>query len=103
MRIFNLESGSIGILSEHAKTAKWNNNKQHFKEIKQNAFKYISIDELNNDKSHLIQNIFPKPDSDMINSMNSSYFSEQAQKYDFSDFNLPSRNCLLYTSDAADE
>ena len=66
MRIFNLESGSIGILSEHAKTAKWNNNKQHFKEIKQNAFQYISIDELHNDKSHLIQNIFPKPDSDMI-------------------------------------
>ena len=99
MRIFNLESGSIGILSEHAKTAKWNNNKQHFKEIKQNAFKYISINELNNDKSHLIQNIFPKPDSDMINSMNSSYFSEQAQKYDFSDFNLPSRKAYIYTVD----
>ena len=91
MRIFNLENESIGILSEHAKTAKWNNSANQFKEIKQKAFKYQSIDELNKDKSHLIQNIFPKPDSDRINDMNSRYFSEQAQKYDFSDFNQPSR------------
>ena len=83
MRIFNLETGSIGILSEHAKTAKWNNSKNQFKEIKQNAFKYQSIEELNNDKSHLIQNIFPKPDSDIINSMNSRYFSEQCGNCSF--------------------
>jgi len=95
MRIFNLENESIGILSKHAKTAKWNNNANQFKEIKQKAFKYQSIDELNKDKSHLIQNIFPKPDSDRINDMNSRYFSEQAQKYDFSDFNQPSRKAYI--------
>ncbi len=95
MRIFNLENESIGILSEHAKTAKWNNSANQFKEIKQKAFKYQSIDELNKDKSHLIQNIFPKPDSDRINDMNSRYFSEQAQKYDFSDFNQPSRKAYI--------
>ncbi len=95
MRIFNLENESIGILSEHAKTAKWNNSASQFKEIKQKAFKYQSIDELNKDKSHLIQNIFPKPDSDRINAMNSRYFSEQAQKYDFSDFNQPSRKAYI--------
>ena len=95
MRIFNLENESIGILSEHAKTAKWNNSANQFKEIKQKAFKYQSIDELNKDKSHLIQNIFPKPDSDRINAMNSRYFSEQAQKYDFSDFNQPSRKAYI--------
>ena len=95
MRIFNLENESIGILSEHAKTAKWNNSPNQFKEIKQKAFKYQSIDELNKDKSHLIQNIFPKPDSDRINDMNSRYFSEQAQKYDFSDFNQPSRKAYI--------
>ena len=95
MRIFNLENESIGILSEHAKTAKWNNSVNQFKEIKQKAFKYQSIDELNKDKSHLIQNIFPKPDSDRINAMNSRYFSEQAQKYDFSDFNQPSRKAYI--------
>lgn len=99
MRIFNLENESIGILSEHAKTAKWNNSANQFKEIKQKAFKYQSIDELNKDKSHLIQNIFPKPDSDRINAMNSRYFSEQAQKYDFSDFNLPSRKAYIYSVD----
>ena len=99
MRIFNLETGSIGILSKHAKTAKWKNSNNQFKEIKQNAFKYQSIEELNNDKSHLIQNIFPKPDSNSINSMNSRYFSEQAQKYDFSDFNLPSRKAYIYSVD----
>ena len=99
MRIFNLKTRSIGILSEHAKTAKWNNSNNQFKEIKQNAFIYQSIEELNNDKSHLIQNIFPKPDSDSINSMNSRYFSEQAQKYDFSDFNLPSRKAYIYSVD----
>lgn len=95
MRIFNLENESIGILSKHAKTAKWNNSANQFKEIKQKAFKYQSIDELNKDKSHLIQNIFPKPDSDRINDMNSRYFSEQAQKYDFSDFNQPSRKAYI--------
>lgn len=95
MRIFNLENESIGILSEHAKTAKWNNSANQFKEIKQKAFKYQSIDELNKDKSHLIQNIFPKPDSDRINDMNSRYFSEQAEKYDFSDFNQPSRKAYI--------
>ena len=95
MRIFNLENESIGILSEHAKTAKWNNSANQFKEIKQKAFKYQSIGELNKDKSHLIQNIFPKPDSDRINDMNSRYFSEQAQKYDFSDFNQPSRKAYI--------
>jgi cysteine dioxygenase len=95
MRIFNLENESIGILSEHAKTAKWNNSASQFKEIKQKAFKYQSIDELNKDKSHLIQNIFPKPNSDRINAMNSRYFSEQAQKYDFSDFNQPSRKAYI--------
>ena len=99
MRIFNLETGSIGILSDNAKTAKWNNSDNHFKEIMQNAFEYLSINELNNDKSHLIQNIYPKPGADRINSMNSRYFSEQAQKYDFSDFNLPSRKAYIYSVD----
>ena len=99
MRIFNLETGSIGILSDNAKTAKWNNSDNHFKEIMQNSFEYLSINELNNDKSHLIQNIYPKPGADRINLMNSRYFSEQAQKYDFSDFNLPSRKAYIYSVD----
>ena len=94
MRIFDLET-NIGILSKFAKTAKWSNNKNHFKRVVKNAFNFTSLDELNKDKSHIIINIFPKPDSDSINTMNSRYFSEQAQKYDFSDFNQPSRKAYI--------
>ena len=100
MRIFNLESKSIGVLSAHAKTAKWDNsNDNQFKEIVENAFDYVSIEDFNSDKSHLIQNVFPKPNTEMINSMNSNYFSEQAKKYDFSDFNQPSRKAYILTVD----
>ena len=100
MRIFNLESKSTGVLSAYAKTAKWDNSiKNQFKEIVENAFDYISIEDFNSDKSHLIQNVFPKPNTEMINSMNSNYFSEQAKKYDFSDFNQPSRKAYILTVD----
>ena len=99
MRIFNTETGDIGILSKDAKTAKWNSNKNHFNRILKNAFNFTSLDELNKDKSHIIQNIFPKPDSESINTMNSRYFSEQAQKYDFSDFNQPSRKAYIHKVD----
>jgi len=95
MRIFNTETGSIGILSKSAKTAKWSSNESHFKSIIKNAFNYISLEALNKDKSHIIQNIYPKPKSEEINRMNSNYFSEQAQKYDFSDFNQPSRKAYI--------
>ena len=99
MRIFNLKTQNIGILSKNAKSAKWSNDPNQFKSITNNGFRYISMDFINKDKSHLIQNIFPKPNSISINTMNSNYFNEQAKKYDFSDFNQPSRKAYINAVD----
>ncbi|MDG1797870.1 MAG: methyltransferase domain-containing protein [Flavobacteriales bacterium] len=99
MRIFNLKTQTIGILSKNAKSAKWSNDPNQFKSITNNGFRYISMDFINKDKSHLIQNIFPKPNSISINTMNSNYFNEQAKKYDFSDFNQPSRKAYINAVD----
>ena len=99
MKIFNVETRSIGILSKEAKSAKWSSGKNQFKSIVKNAFNFISLKSINKDKSHVIQNIFPKPNSKVINIMNSNYFSEQAQKYDFSDFNQPSRKAYIDSVD----
>lgn len=96
LRLFNLESGDVGVLSKDAETASWNEKKGHFKSIERKTFTYVSFQELNKDKSHVISNVMPKPSIDRINEMNSQYFCEQADKYDFSDFNHPNRK--LYTT-----
>ena len=44
MKIFNLEKGQMGILSEQAKTAKWSLKEGHFQEIQENAFEFVSIE-----------------------------------------------------------
>ena len=97
MRIFNLASGDEGILSEKATTASWSEEDDvHFEKINRNAVNYISYEELNRKKSHVISNVIPKPEAERINEMNGEYFCEQAEKYDFSDFNHPDRK--TYTS-----
>lgn len=95
MRIFSLEKGCIGQLSNTAKTASWREEEGHFKKIEQNAFEYISYDQVHEHKSHIIRYVIPKPKAARIRLMNAAYFSEQAAQYDFSDFNQPNR--MLYT------
>ena len=50
MRIFNTEKGHEGILSDDAKSASWSDASGHFKELKENAFQFISLEELNKGK-----------------------------------------------------
>lgn len=99
MRIFNLKTKSKGVLSKNAQTAKWSNDKKQFKKIENNSFDFVSLKEINKSKSHIVQYVYPKPDAFEIKIMNSKYFSEQAQQYDFSDFNQPSRKAYINAID----
>ena len=99
MRIFNLETGDEGILSDNAKTACWSDVEEHFTEIKKKTFEYVSNRDLSHNKSHIISSVFPKPAVDRINEMNGEYFCEQAEQYDFSDFNHPDRKSYTGTID----
>ena len=47
MEIFNLEKCELGILSDQAKTASWNITEGYFKEIRVNAFEFVSFEQLN--------------------------------------------------------
>ncbi|MCB0733613.1 MAG: methyltransferase domain-containing protein [Flavobacteriales bacterium] len=91
MKLFDLDSGSIGELSDQAQTASWNTTPGHFKEVSEKAFQFTSFAEWNSAKSHVMVNVIPKPEPNRIREMNGAYFSEQAHRYDFSDFNQPSR------------
>ncbi|MFY0675036.1 MAG: methyltransferase domain-containing protein [Bacteroidia bacterium] len=85
MRIYNIETGDSGVLSAEAKSAFWIERDGHFKSIDRNAFKYVSYEELNKHKSHVISNVMPKPNSKRVSQMNSEYFCEHADKYDHGD------------------
>lgn len=99
MRLFDTQSGSIGILSDEAKTASWCEDDGHFSHIDRSIFKFLSFDELNKSKSHIISNVIPKPLPNRIGEMNADYFCEQAEQYDFYDFNLPKRKSYIDTID----
>ncbi|MEZ4722294.1 MAG: methyltransferase domain-containing protein [Flavobacteriales bacterium] len=99
MKIFDLEQGSIGILSDQAETASWSETKGHFLEVRENAFEFVPFDQVHANKSHIISNVIPKPTSKRINRMNARYFSEQAARYDFYDYNLPKRKSYIETID----
>ncbi len=99
LRLFNLETGAAGILSKDAPTASWLETPGHFKEIQKNAFDYVSFEQVNKNKSHSICNVIPKPDKNAIGNMNARYFCEQAEQYDFSDFNQPNRKNYIDSID----
>ncbi len=44
MEIYHLEKEEIGILSDQAKTAKWSLEEGHFKEVRKNAFDFVSFE-----------------------------------------------------------
>lgn len=50
MEIYNLEKGQIGILGKHANTAKWSLKEDHFKEIRKNAFEFVSYEQFGQNK-----------------------------------------------------
>ena len=43
MRLFNVETGDIGILSDQAQTACWDEQAGHFKEVHRGAFEYVPL------------------------------------------------------------
>ncbi len=92
LKIFNAANGDIGVLSKDAKTASWSEEEGHFKETQREQFSFVSFEEFNKSKSHCISYVIPKPEREVIGRMNADYFSEQAEQYDFSDFNQPNRN-----------
>ncbi len=82
IQIYQETTGNIGILSKHAKSACWSDDPKHFDSIQYNAFKFLSLQDQFQNKSHLIHPVYPKPSSDNIKKMNKAYYNEQAFIYD---------------------
>ncbi|MBI1306817.1 MAG: methyltransferase domain-containing protein [Bacteroidetes bacterium] len=95
MQLFNVEKRAIGSLSDNANTASWQDEDGHFSEVKTNAFDFVPFDVHHQPKTHVMIPVIPKPTSERIREMNDEYFSEQAHKYDFSDFNQPRRKAYI--------
>jgi len=95
MQIFHLETGRTGTLSDKAKSASWKQPIECFDLIEENAFKYVDITKESNAPSHRIVPIIPKPSCEVISTMLSGYYNEQAQYYDNFDTQHESR--LKYT------
>ena len=82
MQIFDLEKGSIGTLSEKAKSASWQQTGECFDSVKKNAFQLIDFSKAANAPSHRMLPVIPKPTCEIISEMLSGYYNEQAQYYD---------------------
>ena len=52
VRIFDTESGSIGVLSKDAETATWSEEDGHFKSVKEDTFEFICNDDLLKREAH---------------------------------------------------
>lgn len=95
MRLYNVDDGSIGVLGAQANSASWSSSPNHFKSVQRSVFSFESLESRNQSKSHVRATIIPKPDKARIEAMNTAYFCEQAEQYDFSDFNQPNRRSYI--------
>lgn len=84
MKIYDLEKGRIGTLSEKARTASW---QADFEQVEENAFTFQP-----HSHSHRIVYVKPKPDADTIRNMLGEYYDEQATEYDDFDVRHPTRS-----------
>ena len=89
MKIYDLDNGRIGTLSDQAKAASWQQSETCFDLIKNDAFEFKG--EYHGGKSHAIAPRVPKPSCQIISSMLSEYYNEQAEKYDMFDLQHESR------------
>jgi ubiquinone/menaquinone biosynthesis C-methylase UbiE len=80
MKIFDLENKKIAILSAEAKTASWSEPTASYSSIQENAFSYKS--RLEQQSSHYVYPVLPKPTDEEIYAMLGDYYNEQAQEYD---------------------
>jgi len=90
LALYDLENKKIGILNEKALNASFNEPKEHFHSIEENAFNTTSKMEQKG-KSHFVYPLIPKPDEAQINKLLEGYYNEQAQKYDQFDTEHTSR------------
>ncbi len=92
MRIFEKETGRIGLLGEGAKSASWNQPEEAFDSIETDAFEFVPYMKHKPNNTHRIMPVVPKPDKERIEQMLSSYYAEQAESYDHFDTKHPSRS-----------
>ncbi len=92
MEIFK-EDGTYAKLNGKANSASWTEAKEHFHAFEPNAFEYIPFE--NQNASHFLLPILPKPSKEQIGLGIQDYYSAQAKIYDAHDKKHQSRN--LYT------
>lgn len=92
MKIFEKESGRIGVLGAGAKSASWNQSDDAFDSIQTDAFEFVPYMKHKPHSTHRIMPVVPKPDKERIEQMLSSYYAEQAESYDYFDTKHPSRS-----------
>jgi ubiquinone/menaquinone biosynthesis C-methylase UbiE/predicted metal-dependent enzyme (double-stranded beta helix superfamily) len=81
LKLYGID-GTISELNEKAKSASLSLSSECYRSFKRDQFKF---DDGTQGKTHLINPILPKPDSDEIKSMVSDYYTDQAMHYDVSD------------------
>ena len=99
LALYNMETGTIGILNEKAKTASFSEPKEHFKEWNEKAFEVNHLNQPKKESTHQIFPVIPKPSANKIKSMISRYYGEQAKKYDQLDLQRAPRKQYLDTID----
>jgi len=85
------QHGTYGLLNEYAKTASFLEPHTSFKELKRDAFEFVSFADQKNIRTHRITPVIPKPEKETIEKMLDAYYSEQARNYDSFDLNDASR------------
>lgn len=98
--LYELESGTIGVLNEKAETASFHEPREHFKEWKPGAFRFVGAQAVLRGQSHRIFPLLPKPAAEQIKRMLRSYYDEQARQYDFFDLCHPTRRNYTQRIDA---
>jgi predicted metal-dependent enzyme (double-stranded beta helix superfamily) len=97
--LYELESGTRGVLNEKAETASFGEPEAHFHELQPGAFEYVPFEQAHS-ASHRILPILPKPDCSAIKELIGAYYAEQAQEYDRFDQN---HNCRSKYTDTINQ
>lgn len=95
LALYNLETGTIGILNEKAKTASFLEPRENFKEFNENAFEVNNLAKPKKKKPHYIFPVIPKPSAKKIKGMIRGYYGEQAKRYDQFDLQQKARRLYL--------
>ena len=86
-------NGSIGILNEQAEAADWTVPESQFKDQQENQFQFSPFEE--QESSHFIHYLVPKPSTEALRKEMQAYYSEQAFDYDELDRKYRARSAYL--------